>query len=394
MVYIYGGGFSSGSGSVPVYDGEEMAKKGVVFITINYRVGIFGFFSHPELTAESPYHSSGNYGLLDQVEALKWIQENISSFGGDPANVTIAGQSAGAFSVNYLVASPLAGGLFHRAIAESGGAVLSMNRLAGRTGLEEAEQAGVELAERLGVSSVSDLRQLDADSLLRVRAMTGPIIDGYALPEPMFDIFSSGRQNDVPVLTGWNAREGNFGGPPQVAEAFRDQAVARYGDRAEEFLSLFPADNDSVARESQTVLSGLQTFGIQAFAWANMQHETGSSKVYMYHFTRSVPFGEGQQDWGAFHTGEVPYAYKNLRMSDIRPWEDIDYTLEEVMSSYWVNFAANGDPNGEGLPEWLPCEPDEYRTMYLGDTQELRQIPDLKRLEFLLEFHTSGMEPE
>ncbi len=394
LVFIHGGGFSSGSGSVPIYDGEEMARKGVVFITINYRVGIFGFFSHPQLTAESPSQSSDNQGLLDQVAALEWIQENISVFGGDPGNVTIAGQSAGAFSVNYLVASPLASGLFQRAIAESGGAILSTGRLSGMTELEEAEQAGLELADQVRVSSLSELRDLPPDSLLKIRSMAGPIIDGYALPENLFSIFSSGKQNDVPLMMGWNAQEGNFGGPPLGAEAFKESAEAQYGDRVEEFLMLFPADNDSVAIKSQMDLGGLQTFGVQSFTWMKLQNETGISDVYMYHFTRALPFGEGQRDWGAFHTGEVPYAYKNLRMSEVRPWEDTDYHMEEVMSSYWVNFASNGDPNGENLPDWQPCKPDKFNTMYLGDEQESFEIPHLSRLKFLEDIYTSRMDSE
>jgi len=390
IVFIHGGGFTSGSGSVPIYDGEEMAKAGVVFVTINYRVGIFGFFSHPELTAESPHHTSGNYGLLDQIAALKWVQKNIAAFGGDPTRVTIAGQSAGAFSVNFLVASPLAKGLFQRAIAESGGAVLPTSRFARNNTFEQAEKVGEEVAAKLNASSIADLRKIPAEELLKVRTMSGPIIDGYVLPTDLYTIFSEGKQNDVPVLTGWNAQEGNFSGQLVDAATFKKRIEETYGDKAEEFLKLFPADDDTQAQKSQLELSGLQTFGVQAFKWMQFQNQTGHSEVFMYHFIRALPYGEGQKPYGAFHTGEVPYAYKNLRMSKVRPWEDVDYKLSDTMSSYWINFAKNGDPNGPGLPEWKPCAPDDYETMYLGKTCKLKTIPHLKALE-LLENHFESM---
>ncbi len=392
IVFIHGGAFTSGSGSVPIYDGTNMAKKGVIFVTINYRVGIFGFFSYPELSKESPHHSSGNYGLLDQIAALKWVKNNIGAFGGNPNNVTIAGQSAGAFSVNYLVASPLAKGLFSRAIAESGGAILPTGGLTNDNNLSQAEKAGEEVAKSLNVNSLEELRKIPAEELLKVRTMTSPIIDGYVLPTDMYTIFSEGKQNDVPVLTGWNAQEASFGGPPMDAAKFIQNAKETYGDQASEFLKLFPATNDSVARQSQQDLGILKMFGLQAYEWMRLQDENGTSNVYMYHFTRDVPHGEGQQDYGAFHTGEVPYAYDNLQMSKVRPWQQVDYDLENTMSSYWVNFAREGDPNGDGLPEWTPCFPEEYNTMYLGDTCILKTIPDLYRLKFLANYYESKMK--
>jgi len=391
IVFIHGGGFSSGSGSVPVYDGEEMAKKGVVFVTINYRVGIFGFFAHPELSAENADHTSGNYGLSDQIAALKWIQKNIAVFGGNPSNVTIAGQSAGAFSVNFLVASPLAKGLFQRAIAESGGAILSTSRFAKKHTLKEAELAGLDLSRKLKAESIADLRKLPAEELLKEQTMSSPIIDGFVLPTDLYTIFSEGKQNDVPVLMGWNAREGNFSGAIADAITFKQQAEKIYGETVSHFLKLFPAATNQEAEESQIKLSGLQTFGIQAFKWMEFQNRTGKSKVYMYHFTRDVPHGEGQKDFGAFHTGEVPYAYKNLHTATIRPWQDTDYKLAETMSSYWVNFARNGDPNQDGLPVWNPCRSDDFVTMFLGDQVKSAKIPDLERLQFLEKYFESQL---
>lgn len=228
IVFIHGGGFSSGSGSVPIYDGDALAQKGVVFVTINYRVGIFGFFSHPELSAESTDGVSGNYGLLDQIAALKWIQENIEAFGGDPGNITIAGQSAGAFSVNYLVLSPLAKGLFHRAIAESGGAIISTG---GRgQSLETAEERGERLGFELGSNSLNSLRQLSAKTLLEYNQGFSPIIDGYVLPATGYELLSTGKYNQVPTIVGWNADEGALWGGQLKADAFKQSLKERFGE--------------------------------------------------------------------------------------------------------------------------------------------------------------------
>jgi len=390
IVYIHGGAFTGGSGSVPVYDGTAMAKKGVVFVTINYRLGIFGFFSHPELSAESATKTSGNYGLLDQVEALKWVHKNIAAFGGDPARVTIAGQSAGAFSVNYLVASPLTKGLIQRAIAESGGAVLPTNPFAGVRGLKEAEEQGAELINSLHLKSIADFRALPAKELLAIHSATSPIVDGYFLPEPVYSILSKGKQNDVPLLMGWNANEGNFGGPLQNAENFRLQAKEKYGEKADEFLKLYPAATDSEAEQSQLILSGLQTFGIQAYAWMNLQNKTGKSPVFIYHFERAVPNTKEQKPYGAFHTGEVPYAYNNLSMSN-RPWEKTDYELADTMSSFWVNFAATGNPNGSKLPEWSPCSAKNLKTMIFAEKSEMKELPQKNGLDFLEKFYSSKL---
>jgi len=394
IVFIHGGGFSSGSGSVPIYNGEKMAEKGVVFVTINYRVGIFGFLAHPELTKESGNNSSGNYGLMDQIAALKWVQNNISSFGGDPNNVTITGQSAGSFSVNYLVASPLTSELFHRAIAESGAAMLPSARLMMDNSLSSAEVKGEEALSLLGVNSISELRQLTADSLLTVQGQIGtPIIDGYVLPKPVHTIFSDGNYNDVPLLTGWNEDEGFSFGPPPTAESFRKNIQERYADNSEELLNLFPAGSDAEARRSQKDLSMLNTFGLQNWKWAQMQNQTGTSPVYLYHFTRDLPYTDEQQDYGAFHTGEVPYAYNTLHMSD-RPWEDVDWRLAETMSAYWVSFAADGDPNGEGLPMWPKAKPGDYQTMFFGDSVYVQDVPMKNRLEFLDKIYSEILNRE
>ena len=386
LVYIYGGGFSSGSGAVPIYNGEEMAKKGLVFITFNYRVGVLGFLAHPELTAESEHNASGNYGLLDQIAALKWVNKNIEAFGGDPNNVTIAGQSAGAFSVNYLVASPLTKGLIHRAIAESGGAVLSSSQLARGSALEVAEEAGIQFAKSFKAQSIAELRKKTAEEILAVRGPSSPIIDGHVIPEPMNEIFVRGKQNDVPLILGWNEDEG-FGGPPQPAEKFKEQVKQRFGDMADEFLALFPLSTEEEVKEIQNALGALQTFGVQSYKWMKYQNETATSEVYLYRFERDVPYAEGMQDFGAFHTGEVPYAYNNLKMSP-RPWEEIDYKLADVMSDYWVNFAKNGNPNGESLPEWQACSPENPKAMIFNTEVECKDLPNKEILNFLENFYS------
>lgn len=388
FVYIYGGGFSSGSTAVPIYDGEEMAKKGIVFVTPNYRVGTMGFLAHPDLTAESPNHASGNYGLLDQVEALKWVHENIQAFGGDPNNVTIAGQSAGAFSVNYLVASPLTKGLIHRAIAESGGAVVSNSALSRGSALKAAEEAGVKFAESLGCSSIEELRAKTPEEILSVRGSSRPIVDGYFLPKTVGEIFESGEQNDIPVILGWNKNEG-FGPPAVSADQFNERVKTMFGDMVDEFLQKFPVNSDEEAAAIQNDLGTLQTFGIQSYKWMQIQDKTGTAPVFMYRFERDVPYADGMQDYGAFHTGEVPYAYNNLKMSP-RPWTDADYKLADTMSDFWVNFAKNGDPNGENLPDWEVCLPDQLKSMIFNTEVQCTETPNAELLKFLDEFYSKN----
>ncbi len=382
MVYIHGGGFSSGSGSVPLYDGTNMAQKGVVFVTINYRVGMFGFFSHPELTAQSPNHASGNQGLLDQVAALQWVNKNIMAFGGDPNNVTIAGQSAGAFSVCYLMASPLCKGLVHRVIAESGGATFPEGRLSGSTTLTDAEKIGTNLQKKAGVNSLSALQSIDAKTLMKNNIPTSPIVDGYFLNKSVYETFKAGEQNDVPLITGWNGNEGlNY--QQQRKDQFISSIKEKYGNKANEFFDVFPANKEEEALQSQNTLADLTTFGIQTYNWMLMQNKTGTSNVYVYHFTRDVPYGENQQDFGAFHSGEIAYAYDNLDKSSVRPWTDADYKLADKMSSYWVNFAKSGNPNGESLPDWNSCKSEKDKVMNFDKELKCIDFPYLKELRFL-----------
>ncbi|MDR0619799.1 MAG: carboxylesterase family protein [Bacteroidales bacterium] len=378
IVWIHGGGFSGGSGTVPLYDGEAMARKGVIFVTINYRLGIFGFLAHPDLSAEAENGVSGNYGILDQIAALKWVQENIGAFGGDPDRVTVAGQSAGAFSVNMLMVSPLAKGLFSRAIAQSGGMfgkVLSL----GQT-LQEAETAGKQLTDELNIS-VKNLRLLPADSLLKIRGRFAITIDNVVIP-PVSETFAQGKQNDVPLISGWNADDGVSFGPPVNSEQFKQMVEMQYGEKnVDKFLEIFPAGTDEQVAKSQKLLSVL-SFGWNNYIWAKMQTETGKSKAYLYYFKRVPPVHSGEPNYGAFHSAEFSYALHTLNKWD-RPFTDTDYRLEEIMSSYWVNFAATGDPNGEGLPLWPVFNDDNPAVIELGDKVKSAPLPFREQLYFM-----------
>jgi para-nitrobenzyl esterase len=373
IVWIHGGAFTGGSGSVPLYDGEEMAKKGVVFITINYRLGIFGFLAHPELSKESPGNVSGNYGILDQIAALLWVKNNIAAFGGDTARITIAGQSAGSISVNALMVSPLAKGLFQRVIAQSGGMFSSSFS----TNLADAEKSGNDLLNQLKVKSIAELRSMPADVLLKNGGRMGLTIDGYVIPSS-YSTFKAGKQNDVPLLTGWNQDEMAYFVPPTKMQVFKDNAAKQFGNSSGDFLKLFPANTDAEATQSQKLLSVL-SFGGMNYRWAMMQSETGKSRVYLYYFSRVPP---GEPDFGAFHSAEFGYALKTLRLWN-RPFTAYDHQLSEMMSSYWINFAANGDPNGKNLPVWPAFTKDTKQVILFGDEVKQGEVPFRKQLEFL-----------
>lgn len=379
MVWIYGGGFVSGGTNVPIYDGEALAKKGIILVSVPYRVGILGFLAHPELTKESPNHASGNYGLMDLLAALKWIQKNIAAFGGDPANVTIAGQSAGSMAVNSLVASPLGKGLFKKAIAESGASFIAGPF--GGTTLKRAEMAGVKTAEGLGATSLADLRKLPAEALLK-QFGGGPIVDGYVLSESIGAIFAANKENAVPVLTGWNADDA-FLGPLKTAAEYTADAKKKYGNKATEFLRLFPASTDAEAEASQIAISRDQIFGIQNYTWAKVQSAKGKAKIYVYRFTRRLPATEAFKKYGAFHTGEVAYVFNNLKFLH-RPFEPIDHQLANTISSYWVNFVKSGNPNGTELPTWPAFNTATNQVMYLGEKPAAKSLADKAALEFMV----------
>ncbi len=397
-VYFYGGGFNEGSGAVPVYDGEGLARKGIVVVTTNYRVGVLGFLSHPELSAETSPKASGNYGLLDQIAALHWVQNNIRAFGGNPASVTIGGQSAGGMSVHSLIASPLAKGLFHRAIVQSGGSTIGGAGISlGGRNLADAEKDGLKFAESKGAKSLAELRAMSWQTLTAPAGASAspapmlrfsPIVDGYVLPAAAQQVVIEGKQNDVPVLTGQNT--GELGGlmAPQArmtAESFAKQARQRYRDAAEEFLKLYPAATDAEAEAAQAKSSRDQAM-VAMYLWAQQRAKTAKTKAFIYLWDHTLP-GPDAAQYGAFHTGEVPYVMNTLYMSD-RPFVAADRKIAEMMSSYWANFIAAGDPNGKGLNRW-PEVGDKKEVMELGDvTQPVPLAGSDARFEFFKRFLT------
>jgi para-nitrobenzyl esterase len=378
FVWIYGGGFSSGGTAVPIYDGEAMAKKGIIFVSVNYRVGVFGFLAHPDLTKESPLKSSGNYGLLDQLAALQWIKKNINAFGGDPDNVTVGGQSAGSMSVNCLVASPLANGLIHKAISESGSFFVMKTK-----NLNEAEKQGIDLASFVHAGSLEDLRKMPADQLMKFPAQYFPIVDGYVLPESIPDIFAEGKENNVPLITGWNADESFLNGIKNK-DAFQKEAREKYGKDADEFLKYFPANSDEEAMRSQIMLSRNTIFALSGYKWANIQSDKRRSPVYLYYFARKLPATGDYTKYGAFHTGEVAYVLDNLKFL-YRPWEQSDYQLAELMSNYWVNFISGSNPNGRNLPDWPSYNTKTFQVMVFDKESGKQLLPGKDGLDFMSE---------
>ncbi|MEO5581211.1 MAG: carboxylesterase family protein [Saprospiraceae bacterium] len=377
---MYGGGFRSGGSGCTIYDGYSMADKGVVFVSINYRVGVFGFLAHADLTAESGYHASGNYALLDMIVALKWVKKNIKSFGGDPDRVTIAGQSAGAFGVNYLTASPLTKGLIHRAIAESGGNFYT-NPTRPALDLKGAESMGVKFAETMHCKDINELRAKSADEILAAQSgLSGPVMDGYVLPSSIFDVYSKGKQNDIPIIVGWNENDKLFW-KPKDATVFKEEMQKKFGTKAEDFFKAYPSNTQVESDLSQNNYSRDETYGIQDYTWAKMQTKTGKAKAYIYNFNRKLPSYTDETQYGAFHSGEIVYAYDNLKTVD-RPWEPIDQTIAAQMSSYWVNFTKTGNPNGPGLPLWQVYNQKTEPILIIDKVIESKPLPSKMQMTF------------
>ncbi len=385
LVWIHGGGFANGSASMPLYRGDRLAAKGIVVVTVAYRLGPFGYLAYPELTRESPQRSSGNYGLLDQIAALKWIQHNIRAFGGDPSQVTIAGQSAGAMSVSLLMASPLAKGLFERAIGQSGG-VFEPMQLAPTWRLPDAEKEGQAYAASLGEQSIAGLRGLPAARLLEGKASTisHPIIEPYALPVSPYETFAAGRQNDVPILIGSNAEEArSLADLKSVTAAnYRTSLEKHWGALPEPIIAAYPYSTDDQARVARADMERDLRFGWDMWAWGRLQSATGKAEVYSYYFMHKPPFpaDSPQAGWGASHFAELWYMSDHLDQSPW-PWSPGDRRLSAAMSAYWVNFVKSGTPNGPGLPKWPPYSAAGHQTLYLDDPISVGPWPNQPTLQ-------------
>lgn len=362
LVYFYGGGFVSGDGSEKRYDGASMASRGIVTVTVNYRLGVFGFFALPALAAESPQHAAGNYGLLDQVAALRWVQANIAQFGGDPARVTIAGESAGSIAVSALMASPLSRGLFAQAIGESGALIAPIAPVT----LAHMENQGEAFARKLHAGSLDALRKLPATTLLHATADQGGAdadidLDGYLLHEPPAATFARGAQAKVPLLLGSNSQEGFYtavlGQQTPTPQHYRAALKKLFGDQSERALALYPGASEAQVKASGTALAGDIFIAHSTWRWMDLQRRTGDAPVYYYYFAQPRPAklhpGKGETpDAGAVHSGEIEYALGNLDGNSVYAWTAADRDASRIMQGYFANFIQHGDPNGEALPHW------------------------------------------
>lgn len=387
LVYFYGGGFGAGDGSEFRYDGENMAKKGIVTLTVNYRLGIWGFFSHPELTKESPNHASGNYGYLDQNAALKWVQANIEKFGGDPKRVTIAGESAGSISVSAQMASPLSKNLISAAIGESGGSIYPT---LAPVSLVEAEKIGLDFATKIGAKSVKELRTMSTLELYQKSLGTSlgvfkTTIDGYFLPKTLPEIFEAKQQAMIPLLVGWNSEEMNYRalgiGKELSTESYTARIKELYGNKAAEVLQLYPADTPEITEQSATDLAGDRFIAYSTWKWFDLHRKNSNQPIYRYFYSHPRPEmrdknleaglagGVIKKDKnalkapkpkGAVHSAEIEYAMGNLATNQEYAWTEDDFAVSETMMNYFANFIKTGNPNGEKLAVW-PAAKDEAK---------------------------------
>ncbi|MDC6387457.1 carboxylesterase family protein [Maribacter sp. PR1] len=389
LVWIYGGGFSFGATSEPVYDGAALAKKGVVLVSIAYRVGQMGFLAHPELSAENPDKVSGNYGILDQIAGLQWVKENIAAFGGDPNKVTIFGESAGGISVSMLCASPLAKGLFQGAISQSGGSFGPSRPItfAGENmkTLATAEQEGLAYAEKVGANSIQDLRNTPVDKLPMGMGMGGawPIIDGHVIPDDQFKLYEQGKFNDVPVLIGYNSDEGASFSREKTPEEFITNVENRYGQFSKDLLEAYPVGENSVPKTARD-LARDAAFGWHTWSWARLQSKNGNSKVYYYYFDQhpEYPGDSPKFGYGSPHGQEVAYVFQNLDENN-PDLSTSDKDISEAMGSYWTNFTKYGNPNGDNLPNWPVFSEHNPKVMYFEQEPHVGPVPSEASLNVL-----------
>jgi len=400
LVWIYGGGFAFGSTSEPVYDGEALANKGVVLVSIAYRVGTLGFLAHPELSAENSAHVSGNYGLLDMIAGLTWIQKNISAFGGDPNKVTIFGESAGGIAVSMLCASPLAKGLFHGAISQSGGS-FGPPRVTTYPGenlkrLKDAESSGVDYAKKAGVSSLAELRKLDANKLPGGwgSGSSWPIIDGYVIPDDQYKLYEAGKYNDTPILVGYNSDEGLSFTRTKDPKEYINSVNERYGKFSTDLLKAYPVGESTVPKTARD-LTRDAAFGWHTWSWARLQAKTGKSKAYLYYFDQHPDYAQDspQAGQGSPHGQEVAYVFQHLDMS--KPGTSpSDVRIAEAMGTYWTNFAKYGDPNGKGMQQWPAFSDGNPKVMHFKQTPQVGEVPSLESLKTLDAYFRWRRSPE
>jgi para-nitrobenzyl esterase len=395
MVWVYGGGFLAGGTSEPRQDGQFLAHRNVVIVSMNYRLGIFGFFTHPELTAESPHHASGNYGLMDQTAALEWVQKNIAKFGGNPHNITIFGESAGSMSVSSLMASPLSRERMKKAIGESGGQFFAGDFDAKPRDLREQED--LKFAEAaFGTSKLADLRKIPAEQLLKealayhnpaIHIHFGPDVDGWFLPQSVPAIYAAGKQAHIPLLAGWNADEMRsaviFASPQPTVESFKQNAESQFGPDAAEFLKLYPANTDAEAVRSAGDVASDRFIVFSTWRWLEAQVKTGDAPVYRYRLDLAPPPDKFHPAGsGAFHSDDIEYVFGTLDSRLDAHWRPEDRKLSNEIGEYWTNFARTGSPNGDSLPNWPTYNAaDNWQVMHLNATSEAK--PDTERARYL-----------